>query len=128
MRPMNKQVGCEQETALLMDTVLVKRLFQKRFDGCRCHKAFPDQIHTFVGRCEGSGAIVACVPEGDVRFPTASYEGYVQAMFLDLFHIHAVENQLHSFSEQNATIVGRFISLLQGGDISSFHDTSCAPF
>ncbi len=41
---------------------------------------------------------------------------YVQAMFLDFFHIHAVENQLHSFSEQNATIVGRFISLLQGGE------------
>ncbi len=75
MKPMMKQVGCEQETALLMDTVRIKRLFQKRFDGCRCHKAFPDQIHTFVGRCEGNGAIVACVPEGDVCFPTASCEG-----------------------------------------------------
>lgn len=48
----------------------VKALIPQRFDGCRCHKAFPDQIRTYVGDCSSDTQVVVLVPDGDVRFPS----------------------------------------------------------
>lgn len=72
---MTKQVEKTQEVACLIDADRTKQLFSGRFDGCRCHKAFPDQMQTYLGNCDGDGALVVCVPEGDVRFPSESYKG-----------------------------------------------------
>lgn len=62
-------------SARLADTETVKRLFPDKFDGCRCHTAFPDQIHTFVGDCSSHNLFVALVPDGDVRFSHNSVNG-----------------------------------------------------
>lgn len=50
------------------DADTVKMMFRERFNGCRCHTAFPDQLHTFVGECSSMSLFVAMVPDGDVRF------------------------------------------------------------
>jgi 5-amino-6-(5-phosphoribosylamino)uracil reductase len=63
--------GC---TAHWADAHTVKSLFTDRFDGCQCHKAFPDQLHTFVGDCSSENLFVAMVPDGDVRFPTNKWK------------------------------------------------------
>lgn len=47
---------------------------------------------------------------------------YVQAMFLDFFHIHSKENQLRNFSEQNASVMGRFITMLEQGEYVKHRD------
>lgn len=62
-------------TAWLLDETGAKGLFPERFDGCRCHKAFPDQLHTFVGDCGSEKQIVALIPEGDVRFTANKIDG-----------------------------------------------------
>lgn len=54
--------------AWLFGTATVRDFFPERFDGCACHKAFPDQLHTFVGDCSSDSLFIAMVPEGDVRF------------------------------------------------------------
>lgn len=72
---MIKQEEKTQEVACLVDAERTKQLFSGHFDGCQCHEAFPDQIQTYVGNCDGHGALVVCVPEGDVRFPTENYDG-----------------------------------------------------
>lgn len=59
--------GC---TAHWANAQVVKSLFTARFDGCRCHIAYPDQLHTFVGDCSSDDLFVAMVPKGDVRFPS----------------------------------------------------------
>lgn len=41
---------------------------------------------------------------------------YTQAMFLDYFHIHSLENKYQSISEQSSSIMGRFIALLESGN------------
>lgn len=61
--------------AYLMDEAEAKRIFTERFNGCSCHKAFPDQLRTFIGDCSSDDQIVILVPQGDVRFPAKSYEG-----------------------------------------------------
>lgn len=58
-----------------MDEAEAKRVFAGRFNGCSCHKAFPDQLHTFIGDCGSETQIVMLVPQGDVRFPSNNYEG-----------------------------------------------------
>jgi hypothetical protein len=60
-------------TAHWADSRTVRNLFTERFNGCRCHTAFPDQLHTFVGDCSSDTLFVAMVPEGDVRFPSSQY-------------------------------------------------------
>lgn len=62
-------------SAWLLGENEVKRLILQRFDGCRCHKAFPDQLHTFVGDCSSDTQVVVLVPEGDVRFPSNKIDG-----------------------------------------------------
>lgn len=62
-------------TALLLCEDEVKSLISQRFDGCRCHKAFPDQLHTYVGDCSSSTQVVVLVPKGDVRFPSNKIDG-----------------------------------------------------
>lgn len=52
-----------------------KRIFAGRFNGCSCHKAFPDQLHTFIGDCSSETQLVILVPQGDIRFPSNSHEG-----------------------------------------------------
>lgn len=64
------------DTAWLLHEDDVKKLIPDRFDGCSCHKAFPDQLHTFVGDCSSDIQIVVLVPEGDVRFPSGNIDGY----------------------------------------------------
>lgn len=61
--------------AVMMGTATVKEFFPEHFDGCGCHKAFPDQIRTFVGDVSDDGLFVALVPEGDVRFTTNRFRG-----------------------------------------------------
>lgn len=61
--------------AYLMEEAEAKRVFPGRFSGCSCHKAFPDQLHTFIGDCSSEIQIVILVPHGDIRFPSKSYEG-----------------------------------------------------
>lgn len=60
----------QNNTALLLSEPVIKEIVPDRFDGCRCHKAFPDQLHTFVGDCGSDVQVVALTPEGDVRFPS----------------------------------------------------------
>lgn len=71
MRYKDFQGGC---TAHWASSGTVKSLFTGRFDSCRCHTAFPDQLHTFVGDCSSDNLFVAMVPEGDVRFPANKWE------------------------------------------------------
>lgn len=61
--------------AYFMNEAETKRIFAGRFNGCSCHKAFPDQLHTFIGDCSSNTQIVILVPQGDVRFPSSSYKG-----------------------------------------------------
>lgn len=65
----------QNPSALLLSEAAVKELVPDRFDGCRCHKAFPDQLHTFVGDCSSEKQVVALVPQGDVRFPSGKIDG-----------------------------------------------------
>lgn len=60
--------------AYLMDEAEAKRNFTGRFNGCSCHKAFPDQLHTFIGDCSSDTQIVILVPQGDIRFPSKQFE------------------------------------------------------
>lgn len=60
--------------AYIMEEAEAKRIFAGRFDGDSCHKAFPDQLHTFIGDCSSEPQIVVVVPQGDVRFPSNSYD------------------------------------------------------
>lgn len=61
--------------AYLMDEAEAKRIFTGRFNGCSCHKAFPDQLHTYIGDCSSDTQLVILVPQGDIRFPSKSFEG-----------------------------------------------------
>lgn len=61
--------------AYIMDEAEAKRIFQGRFNGCSCHKAFPDQLHTYIGDCSSYNQIVILVPKGDIRFSSKSFEG-----------------------------------------------------
>lgn len=61
--------------AYIMNEAEAKRIFAGRFNGCSCHKAFPDQLHTFVGDCSSEIQIVILVPQGDIRFPSKQYDG-----------------------------------------------------
>lgn len=63
------------DTAWIIGEAELKRLIPQRFDGCGCHKAFPDQLHTFVGDCGSGRQVVALVPQGDVRFPSGRIGG-----------------------------------------------------
>lgn len=63
------------DVARIIGEAEVKQLFAQRFHGCSCHKAFPDQLHTFVGDCSSEQQIVALVPMGDVRFPSGKIDG-----------------------------------------------------
>lgn len=64
-----RAIGQRLETdAWLFGTNTVKQFFPERFDGCACHVAFPDQLHTFVGECSSQRLMIALVTEGDVRF------------------------------------------------------------
>lgn len=75
---MSDKIKEQRETALIVSSHKIKQLFTNKFDGCKCHKAFPDQIKTFVGSCNKSKAMVACVPEGDVIINSPYYnEMYV---------------------------------------------------
>lgn len=65
----------QNNSAWLLREDEVKSLIPQRFDGCRCHKAFPDQLHTFVGDCGSDIQVVALVPEGDVRFTSNKIDG-----------------------------------------------------
>lgn len=56
------------DVAWIISEAEVKQLFPQRWGGCGCHKAFPDQLHTFVGDCSSRQQVVALVPRGDVRF------------------------------------------------------------
>lgn len=62
-------------TAYLLSEAAVKELIPDSFNGCRCHKAFTDQLHTFVGDCSSEKQIVALVPGGDVRFSSNMIDG-----------------------------------------------------
>lgn len=62
-------------TACLIDEAENKRLFAEHFDGCQCHTAFPDQLHTFVGDCSSDRQVVVLVPKGDVKFTSNKYKG-----------------------------------------------------
>lgn len=68
-------MSIENDTAWLLHEDDVKKAAPQRFDGCRCHKAFPDQLHTFVGDCSSDIQIVALVPQGDVRFSSNKIDG-----------------------------------------------------
>ena len=61
--------------AWLFGTTTVKEFFPERFDGCACHVAYPDQLHTFVGDCDSERQMIALVPDGDVRFTTNRLRG-----------------------------------------------------
>lgn len=67
--------GLADSSCWLLREYEVKSLIPQRFDGCRCHKAFPDQLHTFVGDCGSDAQVVALVPEGDVLFPSNKIGG-----------------------------------------------------
>lgn len=60
--------------AYIIDEAEAKRIFAGRFNGCSCHKAFPDQLHTFIGDCSSDTQIVVLVPQGDIRFPSKLFE------------------------------------------------------
>lgn len=75
MMAMNTNLITSNEVALLLREAEVKRLFPLRFNGCRCHRAFPDQLHTFVGDCGSDRQVVALVPDGDVRFTANTWNG-----------------------------------------------------
>lgn len=62
-------------TAWLLDEADAKSGFPERFDGRKSHRAFPDQLHTFVGDCSSERQVVALVPEGDVRFTSNKMDG-----------------------------------------------------
>lgn len=78
-RVMAAQLGLTGERlhtdAWLFGTSTVKEFFPERFNGCACHKAFPDQLHTFVGDCSSKSMFIAMVPEGDVRFTDNKLRG-----------------------------------------------------
>ncbi len=65
----------QNSNALLLNEEGVKRLVPQRFDGCRCHRAYPDQLHTFVGDCSSATQVVALVPNGDVEFQSNTING-----------------------------------------------------
>lgn len=69
-------MSIQKDKAWLLHEDDVKRLIPQRFDGCRCHKAYPDQLHTFVGDCSSDIQIVALVPNGDVRFSSNEIDGH----------------------------------------------------
>lgn len=62
-------------TAWLLGEDDVKRLWPLPFNGCSCHVAFPDQLHTYVGDCSSDEQVVAMVPRGDVRFTSNQLDG-----------------------------------------------------
>jgi 2,5-diamino-6-(ribosylamino)-4(3H)-pyrimidinone 5'-phosphate reductase len=68
----NSNTGCLARWA---GTETIKSMFQGRFDCCRCHAAYPDQKHTFVGDCSSDDLFVAMVPDGDVSFPCNKVNG-----------------------------------------------------
>lgn len=72
---MEKTMEQNNSVAFLMDEAEAKLIFTGRFNGCSCHKAFPDQLHTFIGDCSSDKQIVILVPQGDIRFPSKSFEG-----------------------------------------------------
>lgn len=55
----------QNKIALLMREEEIKSIIPQRFDGCRCHKAFPDQLHTFAGGCSSETQVVVLVPDGE---------------------------------------------------------------
>ncbi len=61
--------------AYILEEGETKEIFDRRFNGCSCHKAFPDQLRTFVGDCSSEHQIVTLVPKGDVFFPSNTYDG-----------------------------------------------------
>ncbi len=61
--------------AYILEEDEAKAIFEGRFNGCSCLKAFPDQLHTFVGDCSSEHQIVIHVPKGDILFPSDIYEG-----------------------------------------------------
>lgn len=69
------KMDSHNNTAWLLREEEVKSIISQRFDGCRCHKAFPDQLHTFVGDCSSDTQVVALVPKGDVRFSSNKIDG-----------------------------------------------------
>lgn len=86
-------------TALLADEAQVKATFPERFNGCSCHIAYPDQLHTFVGDCSTAEQIVTMVPNGDVRFLDGKWNGRciivataetVSADYLDYLEAHQI--------------------------------------
>ncbi len=60
----------QNHSAYLLSETAVKELISQRFDDYGCCKAFPDQLHTFVGDCSSDEQIVVLVPRGDVGFPS----------------------------------------------------------
>lgn len=64
-----------KDVAWLLSEEETKRLFPLRFNGCSCHVAYPDQLHTFVGDCSSSQQVVVLVPEGDIRFTSRQIHG-----------------------------------------------------
>jgi 5-amino-6-(5-phosphoribosylamino)uracil reductase len=72
MNMKNSNTGC---LARLAGAETIKSMFEGRFDGCRCHAAYPDQKHTFVGDCSSDDLFVAMVPDGDVSFPCNKVNG-----------------------------------------------------
>lgn len=65
----------QNNTALLVDESAIKEIVKDRYDGCCRHKAFPDQLHTFVGDCSSDIQTVVLVPEGDVKFSSNKING-----------------------------------------------------
>lgn len=58
----------------MFHTSTVKEFFPEIFDGCKCHVAFPDQLHSH-DDCDFERTFIALVPEGDVRFTFKTLQG-----------------------------------------------------
>ncbi len=70
------KAGQENHTdAWMFGTSTVKEFFPEIFDGCKCHVAFPDQLHSHIGDCGSERTFIALVPEGDVRFTSKTLRG-----------------------------------------------------
>ena len=61
--------------AWMLGTTTVKELFPDHFDGCSCHKAYKDQLETYVGDCSSDRLFIALVPDGDVKFNDNRFRG-----------------------------------------------------
>ena len=61
--------------AWMLGTTTVKELFPDHFDGCSCHKAYKDQLETYVGDCSSDRLFIALVPDGDVKFYDNRFRG-----------------------------------------------------